>query len=424
MRHFLAETAIIAVILAAGSACGAPLSLKECLEKGKRSNPLLKTVRNDKELAATAIRQSDASLYPRLDIHGGYTVQQAPQGVVLNGRNSDTQQSEFAYANAAITYTIYDFGRRDARGRTARANAEAIDYSVAAREKDVSLQIISAYFGILEAQQLVKAAEEEVAQVGEHRRIAEILHQQGMVTRNDVLQADVRLASARQKLLSEKNRLENLWLQLNYLTGSPPITRGELDANSDLALPADLNPDTKQSLTARPELVSLRKSLDASSAEVDESRRSFYPELFTKLGLDYVQNDRVTEQTILSATVGLKMNLFDGFSTTSAQERAVLNRLKAEDNLRLAETEATLELSTACNDARVAGERIGVTKTAIVQSEENLRINRDRYQARVGTATDVLDAQTLLIQAKTEYFRALYDYQVASARVRRAMGSL
>ena len=42
----------------------------------------------------------------------------------------------------------------------------------------------------------------------------------------------------------------------------------------------------------------------------------------------------------------------------------------------------------------------------------------------MGTATDVIDAQTLLTQIRTEYYQALFDYQVALARVKRALGTL
>jgi len=122
--------------------------------------------------------------------------------------------------------------------------------------------------------------------------------------------------------------------------------------------------------------------------------------------------------------VGLRVNLFDGFATTSRHRQAVENLGKQRDNLRLVREQIRLELATSLNDARVAAERIRTVETAIKQGEENLRINRDRYQAQVGTATDVIDAQTLLTQIRTDYFRSVFDYQVATARVRKAMGEL
>ncbi len=424
MPRFLLNIACLVVMVLPTTLPAETLTLKECLESGSRNNPTLSIIRQERAIARTNVRQADSALYPRIDTQGGFTMQQEAQAVQINGRSAETQQADFGFVSTSLNYTIYDFGRRDARQQIARAGAEAAGDNVIAREQDIALQIIGTYFGILEAQRLVKDAEEEVAQVTQHKSIAETLYQQGVVTRNDVLQAEVRLASARQKLLVTENRRENLWLQMNYLTGAEPSHRAELDEGADLALSETFAAERNRALANRPELFALRKALEASDYEVAERRSSFFPELFTRLGVDYVQNDKVREQTILSATIGLKLNIFDGFATSAHRQLALQGRAKAADTLRQAEAQIGLELATAINDARIARERIAVTQTSIRQSDENLRINRDRYQARVGTATEVLDAQTLLTQAKTEHYQALYDFQTASARVKRAMGDL
>jgi outer membrane protein TolC len=400
------------------------LTLRDCLERGKLSNPSIAVARSESSIAATAVQQSKAAFYPRLDMQVGYTMQLEPQAVVINSRSAETQQADFAYANAAVVHTLYDFGRRDARYFSARASAEAEGISVITREQETSLQVISAFYGILETLKLVKAAEEESLQIAEHGRIAAILFEQGVVTRNDVLQADVKLASSKQKLFSMRNRLENLRLQLNFLTGSDPASREELEENPETTSLLTASPDAKKALEQRPEILTLKKRVQSTEFDLVESNKGWYPEIFGRVALDYVQNDKVKEQTIMSATVGLKMNIFDGYATTTARQRAASMKSRAESTLRLTEAQIRLELESAVNDSRVAREKISVTETAIKQSEENLRINKDRYQARVGTATDVLDAQTLLTQTKTEYYSSIFDYQVATARIKRAMGEL
>jgi outer membrane protein len=102
----------------------------------------------------------------------------------------------------------------------------------------------------------------------------------------------------------------------------------------------------------------------------------------------------------------------------------VQNRARTDERLHQLETDLALEYRIAFNDAKVAKERIAVTETSIKQGEENLRINRDRYQEQVGTATDVIDAQTLLTQIKNDHYQAIFDYEVALARVKRARGEL
>jgi outer membrane protein len=65
---------------------------------------------------------------------------------------------------------------------------------------------------------------------------------------------------------------------------------------------------------------------------------------------------------------------------------------------------------------------IQLAETAVSQAEENFRINEERYKGQVATSTDVLDALTLLTQARTNYYSALSDYNVAKARLARATG--
>jgi outer membrane protein TolC len=66
--------------------------------------------------------------------------------------------------------------------------------------------------------------------------------------------------------------------------------------------------------------------------------------------------------------------------------------------------------------------RIEVTQQAVVQAEENYRMNVERYREQVATSTEVLDAQTLLTKAKSDYVQALGDYSIYRARLDRAMG--
>ncbi|WP_223922148.1 TolC family protein [Geobacter sp. AOG2] len=424
MKNLLFSLFITGILLVGSVSWAAPLTLQECLERAKQYNPGLKAAAWSPRIAEQDIRQTSATNYPRIDAQAGYTVQQAAQGAKIGGMAAETQQADYATAGLSATYTIYDFGRRNARQQMSRALADSSVQSFEARRTDISLQVIEAYFSILETDKLITAAADEVTQVEEHRRVAQALFEEGVVTRNDVLQADVRLAAAKQKLLTMKNRKENDWLQLNFLTGSQANFRAELDEGVTLSNGSMSLVNENDALSRRHDVLALRHGVQASDMEVRESKAAFYPELYTQAALNYVQNDKALEQTIVAATIGIKVNLFDGFASTATTEKAVRNRSRNQDALRQAESQVRLEIDSSKNDVNVARERISVAETAIRQSEENLRINKERYQERVGTATEVLDAQTLVTQAKTDYYSALYDYQVSTARLKRAVGEL
>lgn len=409
--------------LTTGVSFSEPLTLAAALSKLANYSRTLKISAIDKKIAFESIRLNRSGYLPRVDIQGGYTAQQAPQSVTTQFGSFSTQDPDFAFASLGITQTLCDFGRTKDRLARARVTHEAAGYNYKSQEQDIFLRTVISYFRILQMHKLLKSADEEVLQMSDHLRIAQNLFEQGVVTRNDLLQAEVRLSSSRQRRLETENLLNNAWLDLNDQIGESPEYRNELVEETKIDL-NDLEKGALEAVSSRPEIRSQQKLVDAGDLEVKEIRTGYYPELYTKLGLDYVENSRVREQVIMAATVGLKVNIFDGFTTTSRYRQAVENRSRSEMRLRQLESDLALEYRIAVNDARVAKERIAATETSIKSGEENLRINKDRYQEQVGTATDVIDAQTLLTQIRNEYFQAVFDYEVALARVKRARGEL
>jgi outer membrane protein TolC len=230
------------------------------------------------------------------------------------------------------------------------------------------------------------------------------------------------LAGSRQRRLSAENEVEKAWLVLNYLTGQPDSFRTDLDETAQYA--GDPEAATNDSIMARPEYQAQVKAVRAGEFDIAENRNAFYPEIFFKTGVDYIENSMVKEQAIYAATVGLRFNIFEGNATSARLRQAVARQSQNEARLNDLTAQFRLELATASRDARVARERIGVTEQAIAQAEENVRINSNRYVEKVGTATEVLDAATLLTQTKVDYYTSIYDYQVALARVKKARGEL
>lgn len=414
---------LLAILLTlAGTAGAETLSLKECLTRAAETNKGLKAASYDIGIAQEQIQIAKSGLLPRVDVQAGYVAQLAAQAVKIQSFSIETQDADFPFLNLSIYDTIYDFGRTRAREGAARMQRDAARHSYSGSEQDLFLEVVRAYYGILEAEKLVTAANDEVVQMTSHQNTAKALFEEGVVTRNDLLQAEVRVASSRQKLFSAMNGVDNGWLLLNYLTGAPASYRGNLQEEPQS--PPLPNPDLTPDLSKRGEIAALKDAVAAGDYAVKEAKTYYYPELYVKLGMDYQKNSMVREQTIMSGTLGIKVNLYDGLATTSRLRQAVLERSRDEERLRDLEQRVRLELATAQNDLRVASARIKVSEKAITQGIENLRITKDRYQEKVGTATEVVDAQTLLTQTRTDYYQSIFDLEVVAARVKRATGQL
>ncbi len=86
------------------------------------------------------------------------------------------------------------------------------------------------------------------------------------------------------------------------------------------------------------------------------------------------------------------------------------------------EDQSRLEVKRAFLDLRVAKKNIGTARLGLEQARENWRITELQYTNQVATSTDVLDSRSLLSQSESSYYRALYGYRIAAARLDRAVG--
>jgi len=69
-----------------------------------------------------------------------------------------------------------------------------------------------------------------------------------------------------------------------------------------------------------------------------------------------------------------------------------------------------------------AKEKIAVAREGVGQAEENLRVTTDRFKEGVALNADVLDAEFALLQAGTNHAQSLADFELAKAKVQKALG--
>jgi outer membrane protein TolC len=119
---------------------------------------------------------------------------------------------------------------------------------------------------------------------------------------------------------------------------------------------------------------------------------------------------------------GLSMNVFDSGVTKSNVAKAKANLMVAKESYRQDTDNVELDVRNCYDTLREAEKRISTTQVAVAKAEEDYHIAQVRYEAGVGTNTDVLDAQVALHQARNNYNTSLYDYNLARVALDTAMG--
>jgi hypothetical protein len=108
--------------------------------------------------------------------------------------------------------------------------------------------------------------------------------------------------------------------------------------------------------------------------------------------------------------------------TKSNVAAAKANLMTAKESYRQDADAVQLDVRNCYFNLREAEKRISTTQVAVAKAEEDYHIAQVRYEAGVGTNTDVLDAQVALREARNNFNTALYDYNTAKATLQTAMG--
>ena len=300
-----------------------------------------------------------------------------------------------------------------------------------AKYQDVVQEVKIAYFNILRAQRIQDAARQSVEMLSAHRDVAQNYFNVGMIPKNDLLHAEVELANGKQALVRSKNAVELAKSGFNTVLKRKIFTPVEV---VDILTYHPLNQSFEDCLNvaqkARPELKisSLRAAQAGKLVRVAQS--DYLP------GLSLVGNySRFGDNPSISGSDYKDMESWYVVAVASwnfwewGKTKFRVDASKAKENQAIEAAkelndQITLEIKNAYLILQETESQIAVSQKLIEQAEENFRISEERYKERVATSTEVLEAQTLLTKAKSEYANALGDYNVNYAKLQRAMGTI
>ena len=114
--------------------------------------------------------------------------------------------------------------------------------------------------------------------------------------------------------------------------------------------------------------------------------------------------------------------IFDGGRITAQINEQEARLASAQANLRKLELQIRLDVETALLNVNSARKRVQATQKAIEQSKESFRIESEKYDLGKGSITDVLDAQSAMLDTQTNHYRALAEYNIALAQLGLATG--
>lgn len=418
------------------------LTMHQAVTIALEKNPLRKAAIADTKAAAAGVREARSFLMPHLSFSETATRGNDPVYVfgsklrqqrftsgdfALNQLNTPPPFGNFA-TRFGGSWNLFDSFASWHGVSQAKDTNEAIGHQLDRTDQEIVFRVVSSYYEVLLAAKELEVAEQSAKTANSIMDRSQARFDSGLSVESDLLTAKVRMAARQQEVIRARNTLEAARAQLNTAMGMPLDSAFELFGGlAERTLPIPVMQDLeKQALTNRPDLKRIASEEAAQRQSVSGAKSAFGPRVNAFAGWETDNPTFVAGGGGNNWLGGIEVQ-FDIFQ--GGAKRAELSRQRALEEKVVAMKQAAsdairLEVRRAYYETDANRQQIEVARAAIAQAQESLRINQDRYDSGLTTITDLLGAEDAARRSQTDYWEAIYHFQVSYANLELASGSL
>ena len=401
------------------------LTLRECIDLAIKNQPTIKAAQEKVNAGQGRVTQASSPYLPQVSASTGYAESHS-----LGGALGDSITKSYT-TSLSVNQMLYDFGRSGNTLDAARLGSRSAERDADRVVSEVILNVKQSYYALLAARKLMVVAQKTLEQAESHLRQAEAFFRVGSKPRFDVTRAEVEVNDARLGIINANNSVRLRTIGLHNAMGVDP--GNEIEIEDVLSAPVVIPPieqALEESVKGRPEVLKIEADIETARATAKAEESDYLPSLSVTGAYNWAHGTaemgmfKGDIQNSWNAGITLTLPLFEGGITKGkvSEARANLRALEAQrDTLKQS---ILMELHQAYADIESATARIAVMESSLKNARDNLELAQGRYEAGVGAYIEVTDAQVASVNAETNHVQALYDYQLAAARLFKAMGKM
>ena len=334
---------------------------------------------------------------------------------------------DYNYSNSGtITMPLFNQSLRASRD-SAKYALNAADMTLEDTKQSTVKTATTYYYNILQCRNLIKVYQDNVETLQAHLDQVNAQYRVGTVAKSDVLSSEVQLANAQQSLVTAQNDYDVAVATLNNYINLPTDT--VLDIKDELKYTKydlDMDACTNFALLNRADGLAAYYNVKKAEAGVTSAKAGYLPTV-TASGSDAIAGEKPfkddhTNSDTWAVGLSASWNLFDNGVTSADIHAAEADLLKAQEASAQTDEQIRLDVRTAILSLQAAEKNIQTTRVSVTKAEEDYKIAQVSYNAGVGTNLNVMDAEEKLTSARTNYYTALYKYNVSKAELDKAMG--
>ncbi len=381
-------------------------------------------------------RETRAAELPNLN--GAITAVDANEGSRI-GAGSLTASRLLEHAGAGVTLSqlITDFGRTINLVSSSKLLEKAQNANAMATAEDVVLATDQAFYNALQAQALLKVAQQTVTTRGSVEHQVDELAKNKLKSNLDLAFAQVNLSQAKLLQLDAQNNVDSTLAALTAVLGFDKQVQYELsDSEEETQLPPpppDVDVLISTAIQQRPDLQSLTFNQQAAEKFRRAQRDQLLPTI-SALGITGVTPVRPDcfggcfPSYFISSwygAIGVNMNvpIFNGFLFAAEASEANYRAKAATENTRDLRDRVVRDVRTAWLAANTAFQRVGVEAELAKEADLGLTLAQGRYQLGLGSIVELSQAQLQQTDAAIGYVNAQYQYRLSLSTLNFEIGT-
>lgn len=420
-----------------GNAIAVSLTIEDALARAFKYNRTYIGAVEELGKGSARVAEARAGAFPVISGFGEYSRNWEPSEFVIS-MGGVPQRLKIGTDNTfragfSVTQPIFLGGKVSTALKIAKLYRKYARADLVRVYNQVRLEVFHAYYGYLEALDMVRVSEQANDQARASRIDMEKMFSQGVVSEYDLLRARVAEANTLPTLIKARSAAKTAGDALKSTLGMDLSEEIDLLTQYDFTgidtlLNESIDYYNGIAFSKRSDLTAMKLRVDMLDKNISIEKAAYYPSLFFSTNLmweaqrDDWDLDADNWTRSLNSSFSLTVPIFEGFGRSAKVKQARVDKQQAELQYKQFIDGIELEVSSAFGNLKEAYERLNSQKQTVEMAREGLRISELRFQNGVGTQLEIIDARFSLTVAETNLAEARHDLIVSLAEFEKAIG--
>ncbi len=431
MKRIVFKIMLVLMVLSQYNSSGQEVivvSKQKLIEEVQNKNLSFQMSQKDVEKAKASFSQTNAIYLPTITAsHTGISTtnplmafgSRLNQGIITQNDfnpsllNNPTQTQNFATI-LKIEQPLINLDGLYKR-KAAKSKMDAMSLKSKRTKEYLVLEIDKAYMQLQLAYKGVEVLEKALKTAETTKEIATNNFNEGYLQRADILNVDIRLTEVKNQLQTAKSNIQNASNYLSFLINDKTDV---LYKPKDSLWLSNLSIDDKNVSENRSDIKAMELGLKGYEALNKADKMAFLPRL-NAFGSYEMYDNNAFQGNANGYVIGaqLSWDIFKGSKRFGKlkKSKAVLEKSKLAYMQYV--SKSNLELNKIKRQLVDAKNKLELTALAVEQSKESLRIRKNRFKEGLEKTSDLLQAETQLIQKELEYYQTIFEYNFTQAYV-------